>query len=108
MDSPIPDGVLAQIAVALSAGRKIEAIKLYRDATGKGLVEAKKAVEAMETNLRGSVPGSFIHEMRLGFRKGLPERNLAVLLGCIMFFVAVFSLIEGFGLGGVLAGTAQI
>ena len=33
----------------LQAGRKIEAIKVYREATGAGLAEAKNAVEAMET-----------------------------------------------------------
>jgi ribosomal protein L7/L12 len=37
-----------QIATELAAGRKIEAIKLYRTATGAGLAEAKQAVEAME------------------------------------------------------------
>lgn len=35
------DDIKAQIA----AGRMIEAIKLYRDATGAGLAEAKEAVE---------------------------------------------------------------
>jgi len=33
-------------------GRKIEAIKLYREATGCQLVDAKKAVEDMENELR--------------------------------------------------------
>ena len=37
----------AQIAAALQAGKKIEAIKLMREATGMGLAEAKAAVEAM-------------------------------------------------------------
>ncbi len=32
----------------LAQGRKIQAIKLYRDQTGAGLKEAKDAVEAME------------------------------------------------------------
>jgi ribosomal protein L7/L12 len=35
-------------------GRKIEAIKLYRDLTGAGLAEAKNAVEALERE--GSLP----------------------------------------------------
>ncbi len=35
-------------------GRKIEAIKLYRDLTGAGLKEAKDAVEALERD--GSAP----------------------------------------------------
>lgn len=35
---------------ALLAGQKIHAIKLYREATGVGLKEAKEAVEAMAVN----------------------------------------------------------
>ena len=38
------DAILAD----LRAGRKIQAIKTYREATGAGLAEAKAAVEAME------------------------------------------------------------
>lgn len=37
----------AEIGALLEKGRKIEAIKRYREATGVGLAEAKKAVEAM-------------------------------------------------------------
>ncbi len=36
-----------EIANALSGGRKIEAIKIYRAATGKGLKEAKEFVDAL-------------------------------------------------------------
>lgn len=39
--------------VARDPGRKIEAIKLYRERTGVGLAEAKAAVEAMA---RGEAP----------------------------------------------------
>ena len=42
-----------RIIALLTDGRKIEAIKLYRDITGAGLKEAKDAVEALE---RGDVP----------------------------------------------------
>ncbi len=42
---------------ALRAGRKIEAIKIYREKTGVGLAEAKKAVEAMGTE-HGITPQS--------------------------------------------------
>jgi DNA-directed RNA polymerase subunit RPC12/RpoP len=40
---------LAEIAQHLRAGKKIEAIKLYRETFGGGLKEAKDAVEQMET-----------------------------------------------------------
>jgi hypothetical protein len=51
--------VLAPIQAALLAGRKVEAIKVYREATGKGLAEAKDAVEAMEAELRARTPERF-------------------------------------------------
>ena len=38
----------AEIDEALDRGRKIEAIKLYREWTGLGLKEAKEAIEAYE------------------------------------------------------------
>jgi ribosomal protein L7/L12 len=59
------DGQLAQIRAALATGNKIEAIKLYRAATGVGLKEAKDAVEAMNIG-----PGS----MSLP-TPGLPQSN---------------------------------
>ena len=37
---------------ALQRGNKIEAIKLYREATGVGLAEAKKDVEAIQISLK--------------------------------------------------------
>jgi ribosomal protein L7/L12 len=40
--------LLDDIKAHIAAGRKIEAIKLYRDATGAGLAEAKEAVELIE------------------------------------------------------------
>lgn len=40
----------------LRAGKKIEAIKRYRELTGLGLKEAKDAVEAMESGRSSSLP----------------------------------------------------
>lgn len=37
-----------ELRALMAAGRKIEAIKRYRTATGAGLAEAKSAVEALE------------------------------------------------------------
>jgi ribosomal protein L7/L12 len=43
----------------LRHGHKIEAIKVYREATGAGLAEAKTFVEELERTLRtGELPGS--------------------------------------------------
>lgn len=43
-----------QVRSLLLQGKKIEAIKIYRESTGFGLKEAKDAVELIESNLRGS------------------------------------------------------
>ncbi|MGE0605955.1 MAG: hypothetical protein AB7O62_02435 [Pirellulales bacterium] len=45
--------LVERIVAALADGRKIEAVKLYREATGRGLKESKDAVEAIE---RGQNP----------------------------------------------------
>jgi ribosomal protein L7/L12 len=47
-------GATNSVEAALAAGRKIEAIKLYREQHGVGLREAKDAVEALLR--RPSVP----------------------------------------------------
>ncbi len=45
---------------AIFAGRRIEAIKLHRNVTGSELVDAKRAVEDMEVDLRRSSPEKFV------------------------------------------------
>jgi ribosomal protein L7/L12 len=42
---------MAQIEAELRAGRKINAIKLYREAHNVGLKEAKDAIDEMERKL---------------------------------------------------------
>jgi ribosomal protein L7/L12 len=48
------DMIPAEVTGLLQAGRKIEAIKRYREATGAGLAEAKTAVERIEAGMIGS------------------------------------------------------
>jgi ribosomal protein L7/L12 len=49
-DEPMsPD--LAEVYALLQAGHKVEAIKVYREATGVGLAEAKAAVENIKQGL---------------------------------------------------------
>ncbi|MCA9756336.1 MAG: ribosomal protein L7/L12 [Candidatus Eisenbacteria bacterium] len=45
--SPPPADVEARVRELLAQKKKIEAIKLYREATGCGLKEAKEAVESL-------------------------------------------------------------
>jgi hypothetical protein len=67
------------IEAAIFAGKKIEAIKLYREASGAGLAEAKQAVEAMEASLRQQHPDKFTASRRGGCLGAVVA--LAVLLG---------------------------
>lgn len=46
--SPAPGGDIAEVHALARSGKKIEAIKRYREITGVGLKEAKDAVERME------------------------------------------------------------
>lgn len=51
-DTPAPMAMppgMSEVMHLVQRGRKIEAIKAYRAATGAGLKEAKDAVEAMES-----------------------------------------------------------
>lgn len=46
------DGYSPAVKNALNAGRKIEAIKIYREENGVGLKEAKDAVDLLEREQR--------------------------------------------------------
>ena len=59
MTPNLPEGPLGEITRALYAGHKIEAIKVYREATGAQLVDAKNAVERFEAELRAATPDKF-------------------------------------------------
>jgi len=48
--------VLPEVAAELRAGRKIEAIKRLREASGLDLVDAKRVVEEMESQLANDGP----------------------------------------------------
>lgn len=59
MSHPVSDEQIATLSACVFQGRKIEAIKLYREMTGLGLKEAKDAVEQLEQSLRASSPDKF-------------------------------------------------
>lgn len=48
LESTADGQTMADVSRLMQTGRKIEAIKVYRDLTGKGLAESKEAVEQME------------------------------------------------------------
>jgi hypothetical protein len=47
----LPDHVATKVMQALREGKKIEAIKLFKDETGLGLKESKDIIEAMQRKL---------------------------------------------------------
>jgi hypothetical protein len=55
-----------EIQAALFESRKIQAIKLYREATRVGLKEAKDAMEAYDVKLRAEAPDRFTAAPRTG------------------------------------------
>jgi ribosomal protein L7/L12 len=59
MDGTIPEEKMVTIKEAIFRGQKIAAIKLYREAAGLGLAEAKDAVDRLEAELRSSAPYEF-------------------------------------------------
>lgn len=54
LDTHITQTVDMQIEELLRNNRKIEAIKLYREQTGLGLAQSKKAIEEMDANIHPS------------------------------------------------------
>ena len=68
----------------LAGGRMIEALKVYREATGVGLKEAKDAMEAYQEKLRAESPEQF------------PECSKSGCMGAVVLFAMI------------LAGTAVV
>ena len=59
MSNPLPQEVQDQITNTIISGRKIQAIKVYRDHSGQSLKDAKEFVEALEAELREKEPEKF-------------------------------------------------
>lgn len=59
MGDPISNETWNQIKGELLAGRKIEAIKIYRESTGVQLIDAKQAIDNLEKELRAATPEKF-------------------------------------------------
>ncbi len=82
-DSELTDDVRQQILNALVAGRKIEAIKLYRAATGKGLKEAKDFIDLLAKEMAERDP-----ELLKNDRSGCMSNAVIVLMiGGLVYWV---------------------
>ncbi len=64
MDPNLTDEQWEQIDVELYAGKKIEAIKLFREYSSAGLKEAKDVLDDYERQLRAQYPDRFCHEAK--------------------------------------------
>jgi hypothetical protein len=59
VNESLPEEKLTEIKNAVFSGQKIEAIRIYRELTNKGLAESKKDVEKIEATLRTTQPQLF-------------------------------------------------
>ncbi len=79
--SEVPQETIQAVGEALKAGSKIEAIKIYREATGVSLVQAKEFIEKLGDQLAESDPDQYSAAQS---RRGCPGVVLlAVGLGLI-------------------------
>jgi ribosomal protein L7/L12 len=81
MSNNLNDEIREEIKAAIFAGRKIEAIKLYRDATGLGLKEAKEFIDKLQAALKKESPESFTANSAGGC-----AGSFVVLIGLIFLF----------------------
>ena len=73
-----------RIREALAEGRKIEAIKVYREATGCGLREAKEFIEALIPRLKEQEPEKYAK-----LSEGVGCASAAILFGIGLAAVAL-------------------
>lgn len=57
--SELPPPVMDEITHAIYNGRKLEAVKIYKESSGKSLREAKTFVENLTTELKAASPEKF-------------------------------------------------
>ena len=58
----LSDDRMDEILDAVHAGKKLEAVKLYKEATGSSLAASKDAIENLMRQLESAQPGSVAHE----------------------------------------------
>jgi hypothetical protein len=90
MNAPIPETELQLIRNELLAGRKVQAVKLYRESTGLDLFTSKRAVEAMEAEMRATTPQAFERPATIAAGSGgglLLKTLLAVILAAAALYL---------------------
>ncbi len=79
MADTLDDGDRERIIDALYAGRRIDAVKIYRQATATDLTSAKRFIDQLEARLREESPESFSAPAR----KGCGAPLLIVIVGVL-------------------------
>jgi ribosomal protein L7/L12 len=82
MNADLPEDKITEIKTAIFAGRKIEAIKLFRHYGGTGLKEAKDFIENFTRELKAKEPDKFVS---LRMAKGCA--GVVVLIGLVVSVV---------------------
>jgi hypothetical protein len=85
---PTTDNSAEQIRAALHQGKKIEAIKIYREKSGAGLKEAKEAIEQLEADLRASEPEKFVSKKSGGCSPAIVALALIIPLAALCVWKA--------------------
>lgn len=85
MSNEINPDAAQQIANYIFAGQKIQAVKLYREHSGKDLKSSKDFVEALERELRAKDPGKFAAPAA---RKGCLGMLAVLGLGALIVVIA--------------------
>lgn len=79
---------LTVIVAAVYADNKIEAIKLYRSATGKDLKDSKDAVEKLAAELEAKDPARFMRQRKQQTRSLAGLMLWAAIALMIIYFVS--------------------
>jgi ribosomal protein L7/L12 len=93
--SGVPDQAARAIEAAMARGNKIEAIRIYRQATNCGLKEAKEAVEAVEFGSAAEAAGAndWRRQMAARVRKAARVSWLTIVLALIVVAVILVALL---------------
>jgi len=80
-DQSMPKEIREDIINALLKGRKIEAIKIYRESMGVGLKEAKIEIESMVEELKEEYP-----ELAKTSGRGCATTSIVLLCACVFLY----------------------
>ena len=102
MSPPLDEPWVPSVRAAIYEGRKIHAIKLYREASGTGLADARRVVEQWESDLRQEQP------TRFAAPRGPTLWGARIALTCYCVTIGAMSGIGGESLPGLISGETPL